>query len=115
MLSNNTEIAPGASTTDHGDPTPTVQTQLQRHDHIKILSQNVQGCSTEYSSWKRDSMAIAMQKHETDILCIQETNGHTDETLLIHDQLFFIHGLPNDSKIAREGVGIVLSSNAQKA
>ena len=57
-----------------------------------------------------------MQEHKTDIICIQETGGHEDEEILIHNHLLLLHGIPLDTeKIARGGVGICLSPAAQTA
>ena len=60
-------------------------------------------------------MVLAMQKHQTDVMFIQETNGHVDEETHIYYHLLLTHGTSIDrKKIARGGIGFLLSPNAQK-
>ena len=101
-------------TADHGDPTPTVQKKRQRNNHIRIITQNVQVCSSEFFKWKRDGIVEDMQQHNTDVTCIQETGDHEDEDIKVHDHLPLMYGTSPTGKISRGGLEIILSPHAQK-
>ena len=78
--------------------------QLRRHNFILILLQNIQGFSSEYSDWKRESIVTSMQENNTDIYCVQETGNHVNKSVNIHDYLLLTHRLPiHEKKYAKGG------------
>ena len=108
----------GSPTTDHGGTSPSdvnKKKQLQRHIFIKILSQNVQGFSSKYSLWKKDSTVAFMQEHNTDIYYVQQTQGHDDQPVTIYDHFFLLHSISIKDGYAKVGISITLSHNTQKA